>query len=453
MSDNDTILAIATPPGRSALAVIRISGPEAFEVVSACLKNAGRFRALAPRTVGLFTVTGTGGEAADEATIIKYAAPRSFTGENMVEVVCHGGPLIVQEIVASILNAGAKPAGRGAFTRRALENGKLDLLKAEAIRGMIESSSVAELLCSKKLYAGQNSRLEEWKKEILEISARLEAEIEFSDENKDIGAYSEGKKLLKIFIEGLAGEVEKRTKIEHATNGIRIVIGGPANAGKSTLFNMLLGYDRAIIHSEPGTTRDIISEKVVFMGNEAQLVDCAGIRDTELEIEKLGIVRSLNEIEGAGILIWVTAANQEMDEQEIEIIKKNKGKKILCIINKSDLAEGNEKETRFLSEKISTIRTSLLKQMGLPEIIDRITQKLKEISEKIELPDILLNKRLAETGKMLLREMEQAEQNWGRPEIASCHIKRGLSLLDELNGHTTSEEVLNTIFSTFCIGK
>jgi tRNA modification GTPase len=446
----ETIVAVATPSGRGALALLRISGPEAFEIAAKCIREKALFGKAPARYIGLYTAEfPTKNKIIDQVTIIKYCNPGSYTGENMVEIICHGGELIVRELINAFKSAGARGAQRGEFTRRALENGKIDILKAEAIQALIESESEAELEGSRKLYFRESlPDFDKWREEIIGLLEDVEARIEFEDE----GNLVEGKgSTLERIIETLNRDLEKRRRIKGRDGVMRVVIGGPANAGKSTLFNRLLGYNRAIVHSSPGTTRDLVGESVTIGEHEVQLIDCAGIRETVDEIEKDGIERSKKAILGASILVWVTAADEKITDEECTILARGL-KPILCIINKIDIAEGYEKRKFLDKAGIQNISISLRN-----DPVEKIEIVLKNMVEgvygQIEVPDYLFNSRHEEIAMRLVEELEGAKDTWNRPEIGALHLRGAVACFEEFFGRSDTDAIMNGIFEKFCIGK
>jgi tRNA modification GTPase len=455
MAESITIAAAATPLGKSALAVLRISGADAFEITARCIKEKTLFEKAPPRYVQLYIAKDPSSEKTiDQITAVKYSSPRSFTGENMVEIICHGGQFIIKEIFNAIINAGARSATGGEFTKRALLNGKIDLMKAEGIRGLIESCSDIDLLCAQKLYRGTaHDAIEKLRNELMELLIGIEAQIEFGETDNIVDTGIGEKKKIEYFLLRLKKDIEKREKIHIIENGINIVIAGPVNAGKSTLFNTLVGYNRAIVHSEPGTTRDTVSEHLLFHGNEIQLIDSAGIRNTNNEIEMEGIARTRNAIKKAGILVWVTAADERFSEEEMLELIANKDKKPLCVLNKIDKKNGREKSIKLKKANIETVLVSLKKNINIDQMVSKIEKKIIKIKLQIETPDILLNARHEEIGKLVYKEILLARNEWERPEVAAYHLKNGISFMDELFGKVHSEEIMNKIFKDFCIGK
>jgi tRNA modification GTPase len=453
MDENGTIVAVATPPGRGALAVIRISGRHAFTAAGECLAERNVFDQAPPRFSRLYHVKSPADRSLlDQVTAVKYAAPRSFTGEDMVEITCHGGPRLVREIVEALLGAGARGAARGEFTRRALLNGKLDLLRAEAIRGIIESESEAALACSRKLFTVAGHRFREWRETLLDISARVEARIEFEDD-LDRQAILDERQKIECFFTLLSTDIRKKEKIKFLEKGPVLIIAGPVNAGKSSLFNLLVGFGRSIVHSEPGTTRDMVSETVRIGEHEVKLVDSAGIRESRHEVEREGIGRAREAIGEAAGVLWVTAADENLTAGEIAETGTVGNKILLCIVNKIDRAGGEEKEKAFEGAGFDTISVSMTEKINCEGMLSLLKEKVSELYDKVEIPDLLFNERQEEIGRELCGEIGQALGEWERPEIAAHFLKRAVSCLDEFFGTANPEEVMNRVFENFCIGK
>jgi tRNA modification GTPase len=455
MNDRKTIVAQSTPPGTGALGLIRISGEDAFTVFLKIVMQTERFEKTPPRQISLYTLMDKEKkQVIDEVTAIKYTSPRSFTGENMIEIICHGGKVIIREIIDALIRCGAQQAGRGAFTRRALENGKVDLLRAEAIQGIIESTNEPELLCAQKMYDGKTNSLISIKEKILNIQSELEAEIEFGEEEHISENRETGREIIRNTIRDIEKDIWMREKITNLNGGIRIVITGPTNAGKSTLFNTILGYQRALVHHEPGTTRDIVSERILINSHEIQLIDCAGIREASHDVERQGIIKTRSAINTAHLILWVTAANEAFSENEKQEIRAlPKGKMIVGIINKIDAADKAIKATFFETEGIINCSTSLKRKENVDAVVTLIKNEIDYISSSIEIPEIILNKRHEEIGKQIVHNLTKAEQEWNRAEIAAHYLKNALLSFEEFFGVANNEEMINRIFDKFCIGK
>ncbi|NLG19015.1 MAG: tRNA uridine-5-carboxymethylaminomethyl(34) synthesis GTPase MnmE [Fibrobacter sp.] len=449
-----TIAAVATPTGTGALAIIRISGKMAFENISHCLFSPEKFLKAETGKIFLHKFKKSGTEQViDEVTVIKYREPYSYTGENMVEIFCHGGPYIVRSIIRELNASGIDGAQKGEFTRRAFLNGKMDLTKAEAVKSVIEcKNEIENRIAISALDGEQRRRLENWKEEIIKVLIQIETEIEF-EEDHDVITEKTGKTKILDLIAIIKDDLKKRGKIKEIEGGFRIVIAGPANAGKSTLFNQMIGYQRALTHKEPGTTRDWISEKWYLEGNEIILIDTAGIRETDNEVERAGIDRSLQEIGRANITIWVTSADEELSTEEIKSIKDLSDKNSIFLINKTDLNKNENKENLFNTEGIPVYKTSLTRDKDIQNITEEINSRINRIKNTIEFPDIISSVRQESIARDILDVLIESIENWGRAEIAAHYLNKSLEYIEEIIGKKDNEEVLNRIFEGFCIGK
>jgi len=326
------------------------------------------------------------------------------------------------------------------------------LLKAEAINGIIESTGDMEIANARKMYFQEDVPIKEWKEKLKEICATIETIIEFEEDN-NLGSKENGIEKTKKIIGEIEKEIKKREIIKNVDNTGIVVIAGPVNAGKSSLFNVLLGKNRSIVHREPGTTRDLVSEHVWICGYLLKLIDSAGIRETDVEIEKEGIIRTKGVAKEAGIVLWVTESNMPFSENEIKEIKETGKEKIICVINKID--QGNEKEKRAEAESLGlhTIAFSVKEKKNIDSVCEIIGKKQKEIYDNTESANAFFNQRQEAIGMALYKELCAARDCWRQPEIAAFHLKKGLDCIDEIYGKTDAEEILEEVFKTFCIGK
>ena len=459
MGSNTTIAALATPQGASALAVIRISGPQAIDIVKQCIEKKEKFSYAPPRQIGLYRfIAGEKGETVDHISAIKYCAPRSYTGEDMVEIFCHGSMMIVEKILSSLIDKGAQYALPGEFSKRAFLAGKMSLVRAEAITQMIESVSEASHRIAVACYFGSyEPYLNHWKERIERILAAIEAEIEFSEEHID--GENERKKKIKEEVVHIRKEIEeqieKRKEIKQREHGIQMCFAGVPNTGKSTIMNLVLGYERSIVFHEEGTTRDAVSEQVKWQGVDVRFIDCAGLRDTEKEVERIGIQRSWGYIEKSDIVVLVVAADQGIRKEEIEVIKRKKQKGIIAgIVNKTDLEGGNEKCELFNKENIPYIKCSAIKKEERNTIIDFLKGIISEKKPYQIQKTIICNQRQENVLKKICIELEEMEKTVDiGEEIMAVHAYNILDYLDEYVGKSNKEEIINKIFSEFCIGK
>jgi tRNA modification GTPase len=458
--DNKTIAALATGKGKSALAVIRISGIDAFKIVAKCLNPEKRFNNARPKSIHLYyLINSKTKKNIDEITAIKYVSPKSYTGENMVEIICHGNELIIDEIFSILFNNGIRFAKKGEFTRRAYLNGKIDLLKAESINQIIESSNKIQYKNAMEMFSGNNKHiLLKWKKEILDILIEIDAEIEFPEEDDIIHKKKEYLKKIEYLSKIIREEIVKREKIKIIESGLIVPIIGIANAGKSSLFNLIIGFNRVIVHHEAGTTRDAISEEILIGDEKTKIIDTAGLNDSKNIVEILGIEKSWQYIKNSHLIIWVTPSDQEINKTEEKMLKEIDSQRTIAIISKNDLNTDKKKKNILEKIKIPYIETCLIKDDSKEKnkIINFLSQHIKKITDVNNAePGIICNKRHEEIfiriNKKMNAILERAETNF--EEILSYELKGILADLEEFIGETINDEILNSIFSEFCIGK
>jgi tRNA modification GTPase len=454
MEQNNTIVAVATPSGIGALAVIRISGPDSFFVISKCISSVNKFLSAAPKQVLLQLIKDSESEEIiDEITLVKYQEPKSFTGENMVEIICHGGPYIVQKIIKILIKNGAIGANKGEFTQRAFLNGKLDLMKAEAINSMIECTTEIENKLARQSYMGRYIEiLKRWQKQIQNILIQIESEIEFGEEDDIKDSTLSVNEIVNIEKE-INLELFRKSQIKDYDEGIRVVIAGPVNAGKSTLFNFLLGYNRSITNEEPGTTRDTVSEKIVIVDKEILLIDSAGFRITNNSIESQGIKRTISEINKAHLIIWVTSADCKFEDDEILQIQNINSEEIVFLVNKMDLPINQEKFDIINRTSKKAIYVSLEKNINTINIITQIEHVINDMFKKFEAPDIINSIRQEQIAIKMHSYLQLCISDWQSKEIAAFHLNKALHCIEEFTGKRDNEEMYNTIFEKFCIGK
>lgn len=458
MDITDTIIALATPNGTSALAIIRMCGSQSDHIASLCIEEKERFLTTKPLLIKRYTfIKPVSGEIIDDVTMIKYTANSSSHGEFGVEIFCHGGKIVVEEIINSLVLAGARCAMPGEFSRRAFCNGKIDLLQAESIAQIIESRTSTQKQQAMFSYSGKaTQQILEWKRLIVECVAELEAQIEFPEEEDVIEKSSVEmiSQKLRILQQRIHKEIEHREQIKRICAEKQVAIIGPANAGKSTLFNHILDFNRAIVHEKSGTTRDSISENIVLCGHDVSLVDTAGLEVTDNEIEQMGIDRTKEIIKTASLLIWVTSAEKKLSVSEKEILCTVDQNRVICIINKIDLAPGSQKAMEFKEYHIPHIEVSIKEEIGVEGIRDFISEKLNDINSSAVEPSVFGNERQYSIGRNLLVKIEEGLSLFGVGiEISVESFKRAISEIDELLGSQVDNEVLNEIFSKFCVGK
>jgi tRNA modification GTPase len=448
---SDPIVALATPPGRSAVAVIRLSGAGVRDVAARCLRPFPG----APRTL-LRTrlVQGIAGDLIDEPLAVWYAAPRSYTGEDMVEVFTHGGLLVPADGVAAFVAVGARPAAPGEFTRRALLNGKLDLLQAEATADLIDAGSpVQRKRALQQLDRGLSQRLEALRGELLALEALLAYDIDFPDEDEGPVTPERVAQAWRAARDRLAHLLKTAPEGERLHDGALLVIAGRPNAGKSSLFNALLGRERAIVTEVPGTTRDAIEATAVIEGFPFRLVDTAGLRTSEDRVERLGIEVSRRYLEEADLILFCEAIGEggrgKGEEDARDEFLAQCTAPVVTVHTKADLP--------FPLPSSPVPRVSAVTGEGL----DTLRRRLAEVAfgQLLSLGDVepvVTRARHRVALERALGEVEafQTARAQGVDAVAAAtHLRAGVGALDELIGAVTPDDVLERVFATFCVGK
>jgi len=462
---NSTICAISTPAGQGGIAVIRVSGPEAITVCDKIFQPASEektIRAQSPYTMNHGQIV-KNNIVLDEVIVAVFHQPHSFTGEDVVEISCHGSTYIQQEILKLLIEKGCQLAHPGEFTQRAFLNGKMDLSQAEAVADVIASSSAAShRMAMNQMRGGFSKELQYLRSQLLHFVSLIELELDFGEEDVEFADRSQLIQLandIQVIITRLANSFSVGNVLK---NGVPVVIVGETNAGKSTLLNLLLNEDKAIVSEIHGTTRDAIEDVINIQGIAFRFIDTAGIRDTNDEVEKMGIDRTFHKIDQASIIIWMidtTHFNTEIEYIADKIVPKTKHKKLLIVFNKID--------------KISPEEQQILDEEFLPDVpAERIylSAKYKKNTEKLEkallkaadLPElntddvIVSNLRHYEALTKAIASIDRVKNgltsNLSGDFIAQ-DIRECMHYLGEITGEITTDEVLGEIFRKFCIGK
>ncbi|MFV0480431.1 MAG: tRNA uridine-5-carboxymethylaminomethyl(34) synthesis GTPase MnmE [Campylobacteraceae bacterium] len=443
----DTIVAIATASGIGSIAVVKLSGKRAYEIALLLSKKSS----LTPRMATLSHLYNHENEVIDEAILIYFKAPYSYTTEDIVEFQCHGGSVIANMIVKEILKHGARVANPGEFTKRAFLNGRIDLTKAEAIGQLIEakSESAAKML-SRHLKGELKDFVESARDDLIEIMAHVEVVIDYAEEDLPKNIEDITKEKLNSLIEALKKILIASKQREGLMNGFKVAIIGKPNVGKSSLLNKLLQYDRAIISDIAGTTRDTIEEEIRVGTHLVKFVDTAGIREASDEIEKIGISRSLEAIKSADIVIAMFDNSRVFDKQDeaiLELIKDyEEDKKIIYILNKSDLTK---KFNKTLSQDMILLSckndTSLL-ILRLEELLDNNLSH-----DEIVLSSTRQISAVENTLNSLITSQELI--NEGELELFSFNLNEAITSLSSITRAFDRTEILDSMFSKFCLGK
>jgi tRNA modification GTPase len=461
----DTIGAISTPPGRGGIGVVRLSGPDSASIAAQLVRlrhplEHGRARLAAVLDESSLDPTSDG--QIDEAMVTLFASPNSYTGDDLVEIAAHGSPVVLDLLLRRALSLGARLAEPGEFTERAFLSGKLDLTQAEAVRDLIEAQTLTQARQAASQMGGALSRrVAPIKHSLVELIALLEAGIDFAEDDVDVTPQAEiAHRITELMPRLTALEASfARGRIVH--DGLTMAIVGRPNAGKSSLFNRLVERDRAIVTSIPGTTRDLVTERISLEGIPLELVDTAGLRDTMEEIEQLGIERSRQALADAAIVLVVLDATQQLNQEERSLLAAVQDRSALVAINKSDLASNpsgqiviHTDESAAQSFKLPAVPTSALNGEGISTLREKILE-LATGGAAAE-PGLLTNLRQQQTvvtARTALEDSFRATEGSIPHEMILLDLYRALWALDSLTGQTTPDDILNLIFSTFCIGK
>lgn len=453
----DTICALSTPPGIGAIAVIRVSGNHAFDIVSSLFRNSSKFLEQ-PANYAKFLSIYEADRMIDQTVVVKFVAPHSYTGEDLVEISCHGSQYIQQKILELLLKNGARMANPGEFSMRAFLNNKLDLPQTEAVADLIESQSeMAHKLAVGQLKGGFSSTISNLRTQFVELAALLELELDFSEEDVEFVDRTQLLTLLATLKSEVVSLVRSFKWGNNIKNGIPVAIVGKPNVGKSTLLNALLNEERAIVSHIPGTTRDTIEDTMTIQGVNFRFVDTAGIRNSEDIIESLGIDRTFAAIEKAEIILFMVDISQisiQEVQSEIEILKSKidiKEKNIILLANKIDKTEGFN-STEFQEQKM--ILLSAKSGTNVEQVKERLVSYVNE--HKIIDNALLTNVRHYDIFLKIADEIVRLEDGFAQQlptDILAIHLNTILHYLGEITGEVTTDEILNDIFGKFCIGK
>ncbi|MDF1655979.1 MAG: tRNA uridine-5-carboxymethylaminomethyl(34) synthesis GTPase MnmE [Verrucomicrobiales bacterium] len=448
MNFDTTIAAIATAPGTGAISLIRVSGSEAQNIVASVFKGKAKDD-WRPRYQHLGHILDSGGRPVDNVLLTWFPGPASFTGEDTVEIAAHGGLVVTKRILELLLAAGAVPAEPGEFSKRSFFNGKMDLTQAEAIMDLISASTELAARAAQEQLSGRlGSELEKIRQMAIGLLAHVEAYIDFPDEDIDPDSSASLLERISEIRNAVGYLLATADQGKILREGLRTVICGSPNAGKSSLLNLLLGFERAIVTDEAGTTRDTIEEVINLNGIPIRLIDTAGIRENAGAIEQRGIERSKEQLSRAELILWVIDSSASADETASIAIPENS--RVVQILNKSDLPIHSD----WVSKE--GLSVSCLE----PEAGDLLRKYLHETLVRngdINTSSLIsINTRHQHCLKQASQFFEKAENNLAvkeSPEFVAMDLREGLSAVGEVIGKTDVEEILGEIFSSFCIGK
>jgi len=449
----DTIVAVATPPGRSAIGVIRLSGPQAIDIIRALVCD-DSFNPEPNRTVPK-TIVRESGEPLDYALVTHFEGPHSFTGEDIIEISCHGSPVILRELLDRIQRLDGRLAGPGEFTLRACQNGKMNLTQAEAIRDLINAQTDAAAVQAARQLRGELSvALRPAKECLIEVIVRLESALEFvEDDLPAVQVHEISAQLIGVqqSIQELAATYSSGHLLR---DGLKVAIIGRPNVGKSSLFNRLLRLDRAIVTEIAGTTRDSITEAVSLRGIPISLTDTAGIRRASDRIEEIGVERSHQAMADADLLIVVIDGSTGILPEDSSVLAEAANARYLVAVNKCDLPAAPDLENQ-LGDLATVVHLSALTAEGLENLTTAILEPFGTVdSEGVGL--LVTDSRhydLLRRTESALAESLASLRDDASEELVLVGLHNALKFLGEITGETTTEHILSEIFSTFCIGK
>jgi tRNA modification GTPase len=438
---SDPIVALATVPGRSALALVRLSGRGAFEIAARVVRG---FDPGVPRRAVLATFVDAAGEAIDRGIWTAYAAPASHTGEDVVELACHGGLLAPARVIAALQAAGARAAAPGEFTRRAVLNGKLDLIQAEAVGDLIDATAPAQARAAlHQLDGALSRRIDALREQLIEIESLLSYDIDFPEE--DDGPVPRE----RIAAQAAAAAAAVRRLLasapagERLRDGATVVLAGRPNTGKSSLFNALLGFERAIVTEIAGTTRDAVEAATSFGGWPVRLVDTAGLRDAQDRVERIGVEVSRRWLDAADLVLLCIEADREPDDEERQWAEQ---RPTLVVRTKADLA----------AVPPDGCAVSTVSGQGLDEVAREIAELAPGGAAPPDLEPMITRERHRTALAAAAGSLDEATGQLapgGDPVLASHHVREAASALEELIGTVDVENVLDRLFSSFCVGK
>ena len=438
---NDTIAAISTPFGEGAIALLRLSGPRAVEVADTVFRSKVRAAALAPR-VQQFGAIFDGEEKIDDVLLTVFRAPASYTGEDVVEIAGHGGVLVSRRILELLLRHGARAAEPGEYTQRAYLHGKLDLTQAEAVMDLITAQTDLALRAATEQLEGRlGDRIREVREKLLALLAHVEAFIDFPDEDIDPDTGDALHARLEEVCRLIDALLDTATRGKVLRNGLRTVIYGAPNVGKSSLLNFLLGQERAIVSPQPGTTRDVIEETINLRGIPVRLIDTAGVRESDDTIEQAGIERTRLQVERADLILQVVDGSIPSTDFRADA---------LIVLNKIDLGEHPSWHA------VEGARLSCLSGEGVESLVDAIAARVTGGSAAQRDWSVAINTRhfdCLQRARLLTTTAQVALDDGLSPEFVAEELRAALDAVGEVVGKADSEDVLGKIFSTFCIGK
>lgn len=451
-----TIAAISTAQGQGGIGVIRVSGEQAFTIVDKIFKSVSGKKIMDIKGyTALFGHIYNNEEVLDEAVVLKYVAPKSFTGENVVEISCHGGMYITKEVLNAVIMAGASLAEPGEFTKRAYLNGKMDLTEAESVMDIISAKSKSAARAALFVKNGALfKKSQQVKQLLLDKAAHLSAWADYPEE--DIPEVSEDSIMEAIeesisILEKLLSTYDMGQVVKE---GIDTVIAGRPNAGKSTLMNLLVGREKSIVTNIAGTTRDVVEDTVLVGNVMLKLSDTAGIRDTDNEIEKIGVQKTFDKINGAGLVIALFDNNEVLNSEDIDLINKIKDMPCIAVINKIDLEDKVDK--KYITDNIENVVYISAKQQDNIDELKNMIEKIAGTEDFDPSAGIIANERQKNAIRNAVNSLYEAKESLAMSmtmDAITVSLQETIDYLLELTGEKAGEEIVDSVFHNFCVGK
>lgn len=459
MNANDIIVALSTPPGKSAVAVVKLSGKGSIQLIDdlfegSSLKSVQGYSCR----YGLIQKEG---ETLDDVIVTLFRGPKSYTGEDVVEISCHGSPYVIDQILRLCMDHGARGAAPGEFTQRAYLNGRMDLSQAEAVADLIEADNAARhQLATSQLRGHYSEKINGLRDQLIHFASMLELENDFGEEDVEFADRTELTRLLNETLAYIGDLMESFNYGNAIKKGIAVVIAGEPNAGKSTLLNALLGEDKAIVSDIAGTTRDYIEDRITIEGVEFRFIDTAGLRETPDELEALGIERTRQQIERAQMVLLLVPADKHLGEIKAQYahLQSSTAVDVLLLLNKSEQLDQMElqqkKEQLKGLEPAATLAISALEGTGLDELKKTLIRQVKDSGQDYDL--VLSNARHYQAFKQAAMELDKVRYGLeeGMPtDLIASDLRFAIHHISEITGVIDTEDLLDKIFRDFCIGK
>lgn len=451
-----TIAAISTAQGQGGIGVIRVSGEDSFTIVDKIFKSVSGKKIMDIKGyTALFGHIYNNEEVLDEAVVLKYVAPKSFTGENVVEISCHGGMYITKEVLNAVIMSGASLAEPGEFTKRAYLNGKMDLTEAESVMDIISAKSKSAARAALFVKDGALfKKSQQVKQLLLDKAAHLSAWADYPEE--DIPEVTEDSIMEAIeesisILEKLLSTYDMGQVVKE---GIDTVIAGRPNAGKSTLMNLLVGREKSIVTNIAGTTRDVVEDTVLVGNVMLNLSDTAGIRDTDNEIEKIGVQKTFDKIKGAGLVIALFDNNEELNSEDIDLINKIKDMPCIAVINKIDLEDKVDK--KYITDNIENVVYISAKQQDNIDELKNMIEKIAGTEDFDPSAGIVANERQRNAIRNAVNSLYEAKESLAMGmtmDAITVSLQETIDYLLELTGEKAGEEIVDSVFHNFCVGK